>query len=716
MCGNYIKRAVSLIFAILMIFSVVSISAFAENNGKSDTYEIAVVYDNSGSMYTSGRTRWSLAKYSMEIFASMIDYSTDRLTIYPMHPVTTDGSTPESGGQTKVAITSRDDIKKIHQMYTPSAGDTPFDQANVAAQDLATSGADNKWLVFVTDGDVTNYNRTDLITPALEKLSTQYNISVQYLGIEVGKTMAPKDNSKDDRFYVAQATDRNIEDKLIEICNKIFERDELKGALKGKKLTLGVSMKKLIVFVQGDGANVTSIKDFNGNSVKILTDSGQISYSDTKYSAGGKYKNATVTDKTLYGRVVTFDACAKGTYDIEYSGSNIQIFYEPDVYIDVVMLDSDGNEVDPEGTLYPGEYSFVYSIRDSVTKEDMTDSELVDVKKFGGYIEITNGDNKKRIDNYKSGAPIKFEEGDEAYLYLEGEYLSGYKITIEDNREGFKFNITDFPDVPEFKAKVDILQDDDWYALKNRDKWKPIKVSFTVGGQPLTDEQMKRVVYDFSMDPELSYDYELLPGESAIAVYIAKDENGNDIPIDIKKNEPDITGSYKFTVTAKYTDENGKVSNEAKDNNSFRIEKFGIGPIKIFILLVILGLLALIYFLTHLPAFPARVRFAQDLGDGDFYPPNGCPIRPSENMGFGIGGLPIFTVNAKKITPWCNRKKGSARISIQVTNFANDIDSMSIDGVPVKVPDGEWITVSNESMVNTTDNKGNALIYIIKIN
>ena len=61
------------------------------------TYDIAVVFDNSGSMYQN--QAWCRAKYAMEIFASMLNYNNgDTLKIFPMWEVTRDGSTPNEGG------------------------------------------------------------------------------------------------------------------------------------------------------------------------------------------------------------------------------------------------------------------------------------------------------------------------------------------------------------------------------------------------------------------------------------------------------------------------------------------------------------------------------------------------------------------------------------------------------------------------------------------
>ena len=77
---------------------------------KEKSYEIAVVFDNSGSMYDN--ESWSRAKYAMEVFAAMLNEG-DVLKIFPMHPVTTDGKTKSGGSTSPIVVKSKSDISKI---------------------------------------------------------------------------------------------------------------------------------------------------------------------------------------------------------------------------------------------------------------------------------------------------------------------------------------------------------------------------------------------------------------------------------------------------------------------------------------------------------------------------------------------------------------------------------------------------------------------------
>ena len=96
------RRRVSILICVFLLFITIGanfITVEAANiTQKEKSYEIAVVFDNSGSMYDN--ESWSRAKYAMEVFAAMLNEG-DVLKIYPMHPVTTDGKTKSGALQTR---------------------------------------------------------------------------------------------------------------------------------------------------------------------------------------------------------------------------------------------------------------------------------------------------------------------------------------------------------------------------------------------------------------------------------------------------------------------------------------------------------------------------------------------------------------------------------------------------------------------------------------
>lgn len=125
--------------------------------------DIYVVYDDSGSMYKNYATgenvdTWSKAKYSMEVFASMLGEQ-DVMKIYYMSDYSKDG---KADGP-KITIEGGDDpnqnILKIQEQKTASK-DTPFEAVEEAYDDLEDSSGEEKWLIVLTDGQFLNGNGT----------------------------------------------------------------------------------------------------------------------------------------------------------------------------------------------------------------------------------------------------------------------------------------------------------------------------------------------------------------------------------------------------------------------------------------------------------------------------------------------------------------------------------------------------------------------------
>ena len=192
--GRDVKKYIGNLFriAVLVCFVAVfggcfSMRSYAATVSKvSKTYEIAVVFDNSGSMYND--QSWCRAKYAMEIFASMLDYGNgDVLKIFPMWEVTTDGTMPASGGSySAIEIRNSADINKISNMYTVRPSNTPFAPVSEAFQVLQTSAAQEKWLIVLTDGKFNEEARGQSAAIDLQSRLSQLAssaVKVQYLGI-----------------------------------------------------------------------------------------------------------------------------------------------------------------------------------------------------------------------------------------------------------------------------------------------------------------------------------------------------------------------------------------------------------------------------------------------------------------------------------------------------------------------------------------------------
>lgn len=562
----------------------VSVSADAVDK----TYDIAVVYDNSGSMYWNRNTAWSQAKYAMEIFASMLDYQRgDRLTIFPMNDVVSvedpehfdNKNNPWTGDQRfmrnstdKIEIKGKDDITKhISNMYTPYCGGTPDLQVHNAHDFLVSSAADEKWLIVLTDGDIENtslgidYGASELKGMLCSKASN--GIKVQYIQFGSSGKVLESDVAKN--FYAASAKDGEaLQKEFLDISKRIFRRDELPSPyLDGNALNLDLSMKSVIAFVQGADAVIRSLKDASGADAHVTLNSGQRRYSTVSHGRQDGFEyNDIMWDDSLAGHVVYFSDCEKGRYTLDYTGaSSIQLLYEPNVKLNIQLLNDDGEAVDARsGELDAGEYTIKTDIVDAKTGEDVMNHPLM-----GGDVVIktvvTTADGNAT--EYQNGAKITLTPDTKTDIRVEATYLKKYTITSDDMADA------DLPwpkggfVVPDKKFKLEAVveQSDAWYTLSQSDSWKPVKVTMSYDGRPLTDEELKTVALTVSSSKAINVRTEMLRGQSAYALHVAQDPNGTYVAPE--------TGDYVLTVDASFVDERGEpFSDSAKAE--FEVQRF----------------------------------------------------------------------------------------------------------------------------------------------
>lgn len=681
--SRVLYRISSLLLMLLMVVSVfctIPFTASAATVTKSEkNYDIAVVFDNSGSMYQN--QGWCRAKYAMEIFASMLNYDKDKLHIFPMWEVTTDGSQPNSGGSyAAIEVKSKKDIDKISNLYTVRPSNTPFAPITEAYNYLKTSSADEKWLIILTDGAFNQEARGQGASIDLQKRVSSLaskEIKVQYLGF--GGATALKANEANN-FFAKKSSDTSLKDDLIGICNAIFQRSILpSNRLSGEKLNLDLSMKNVIVFAQGANAKIVSLKDSSGKEVAVTLDSGQRKYSDIKAKG---YADAPI-DTSLAGQVVTFAACPKGEYTLSYSGAEkIQIFYEPDVDIDISFTNSDGQKIEKPEDFVAGEYTVNSKIVDASTGEDVTSHELMgnDVK-LNTYVKTSKDSERKE---YANGAKINFEPDDSTEIWVEGEYLGKYKISSKDDKKwdwlnGIEIN----PDTVDFKIDATVLQSQSWFKTKDHDNWKPIRIAMTLDGQPLTDEQLANTKLTITTSGDLKYRCEPIQGESAYNVYIAQDENGKYI-------EPE-TGKYKLNASATYIDEYGEETT-AKDDVSFEIQWYSKFWRWLLWILIILAIIIIIMMILNHPTLPSSI-YLNIRRTCHTVKINGTSIGLSTDLYPGE-----IRCEAKACTPLKDRGKPTAGFEIKDIRPTGSVNWYEIDGSRFRKTNGRYVNDDGETI------------------
>lgn len=649
-----LKRISSLLMTLVIVVSM--ITAMPLNTGAAQitktekSYDIAVVFDNSGSMYLDGSKAWCRAKYAMEIFASMMSYENgDKLTIFPMWGVTTDENSKGSGSYSAIKIGSKKDIDKISNLYTVEPLGTPFAPINEAHSYLKKSKADEKWLIVLTDGQFTEierggeYTEFDLQEELPKKASDK--IKVQYLGFA---DAAPLQSDEANNFFAKKSSDSSLKDDLIGICNSIFQRSILPSdRLSGSELELDLSMRNLIVFVQGEDGKIISLTDENGKKIKPTLDSGQRKYS--KISAGN-IATPIQYDTTLAGQVVTFSNCPKGKYTLNYSSDTTpQIFYEPDVDMDVSIVNKDGKRVKKAEDFVADEYTISSKIIDRNTGEDVTNHELLGNNvKLNTYVKTSKDSSYKE---YENGANINFEPDEDTKVYIEGKYLGKYKITSREDPNWKWLNLGIKIKLPKLTLELDAEQT--WYTVKDHKEWKPIKAIVKNKGKPLTDDELKNTKLNIEVNDELKYRVEPILGESAFNIYVSQDESGKCI-------EPK-TGKYKMYVTAIYENELGKSDPSNEEKVSFEIQTY---PLIVRILLISGIILIILAILIAITIILHKIKVLPN----DVISDNSVYKKAGKSAGVALARLNINSKGLfkQKGTISINTNKGNMGVSLSV--------------------------------------------------
>ncbi|GEM_PF-5631711 len=599
---NFLKRShrvniISLLIVLLLtlISAKPSLYALAAEENASNakktsvTHDIAIVFDNSLSMYEN-TDRWSQALYAIGVFASMLDYDTgDKLGIYPMGEISVGkGGSPVSD---RLEIT-KDNIQDISKIYCSHTSPTIMKPAYTARDYLKESSLDEKWLIIMTDGAF--YFDDSTSEPEAEKDGKWLNgimpklavngIKVQYLGFGEAKKV---NNNSSARIYGTNVESADLlAPTLVDICNMIFQRHKVQNISDGA-FDIDVSMNSIVAFAQGKSAEIKSLTDTGGNRIDAAI--------DEKINAGsegtGSYQNAPIAD--VAGQVVTFAPCEAGNYKLDYTGSNVEVFYEPNVTIKTSLKDSAGKEYDGSEEINTGEYTVHYELVDGVTGKDVQKSNLLAPVSFNAV--VSNNGQDKPVGN---GDAITLAPDEKTEIKVTASYLGEYEVTNENNANGFEFNVV-APEKQELNVKLSTEQNNGWFKLDDHDNWNAIRADVTLDGKKLSDEELAKV--KFELDPQPSEDFpyscRVIPGESAYEIKLG-DKNG-------AYAEPKCD-TYHLNATAQMKDEFGR-DLESKDSLRLTVEWYDEFWRWLLWLLILAILTLIIITILNLPAWPAKI-------------------------------------------------------------------------------------------------------------
>ena len=600
------KKIISLFLAVILLFTCVLVGTTTVYAAKTKSSRgIAIVFDNSGSMYDAGDQAWCRATYAMEVFASMLN-SGDTLQIYPMHPITVGDK--EFTMQNPLQITDAAQASTIREILTKDAGGTPIESIDCAVQGLQKLQTDKKYLVVLTDGGTFSKNGNGLTKKRtkteLDKRIQAYaskTMTVMYLGI--GSEACVPNTKESEYFIKKQAVNTtDVLSTLTDMCNLIFGRDTLpKNRISNKTMEFDISMKKLIVFVQGDNISDLKIKPKSGDSVGKLINSQQ-----TKYSTKGAADYKSVADTSLQGMITTYEDCAAGSYNIEYVGTatSVEVYYEPDADLEFVFTDSEGNNVDLN-SLYEGEYKVSFGMKDAKTGK-LISSDLLGKPHYEGSYTI-NGEKTNFTHDGQSGeVPIVLKMNDTFEADLTVTYLSGYTISKNSTDFGWpKGGVKVLaPPLGKFDAKLTVSQN--YILIKELEQTPEFIVDLTIGGKKLTAEEFDAVTVTVDC--------------GGIAHTVTPKKEDSQYLIKLEPTNGISEGSYRINVDAKYLDEAGR---ETQDTATAKVTlsntplwvKWAIG---LFLLMLLILLLWIILHIKVLPKYMHTTKRISSMNfDGD---------------------------------------------------------------------------------------------------
>lgn len=554
------KKCISGILSLLLVLSLLAGPAYAADGGgqkSASTNAIAIVFDNSGSMYASGSMAWCQATYAMEVFAAMMN-SGDTLQIYPMNEIDLNG-TPYSS-DSPLIINGTADAARIQDIFTHGVGLTPIESLPVAHDGLLRTQADQRWLIVLTDGNTFWENGAEISAEEtrdhLSQLLGQYSQDVNVLYLGIGDMQKPEFASS--TGYITRAdtvTSAGVPAKLSELCNLIFGRDELpQENMGGGQLQFDIPMRKLIVFVQGDSVGDIALTAPDGSVV------GAVSSYAPHYSTKGTGGYTSVPDTTLQGVIVTYGECPAGAYGLSYSGtaSSVVAYYEPDVDLAVYLADETGARVDLNGDVHPGQYDLMYGIADR--SGNLLDSALLGNTFYD--IAFTVNGNTQPITADRSGSQaIELADGDTVDVSAAVTFLSGYQIVKDGAMLGWPAGGLSVAPWPVGTLSMDVSGGSDTYDLFSLEDQAHYDVALRYDGQLLTPEQMDRTEMQAGLSGgNATYDLVRTDGGYALDIGYAEDVGSTE------------SGDYTVTLSASYVDENQQTS-AAEQTIGFTIQE-----------------------------------------------------------------------------------------------------------------------------------------------
>lgn len=469
-------HASSMLSSFLVFSLLTSCPLFAQEDYPSRA--IYVVYDDSGSMYVDNEGNmvdtWSKAKYSMEVFASMLGED-DSMAVYYMSDYSKDGDKKGPKIEIEGSDSTQTNVQKIHTQRTAS-GYTPFETVEAAYADLEKDSAQEKWLVILTDGDFQKNDEAladkTQVTQFMDDFFENKDPNVNVAFLAIGENVIPLTENKEENIFFEKATDSSqILEKVTEISNRIFNMNRLNLSNTDGEFEIDVPMSQLTIFVQGLDAKILGLRDEQGNEIGTLDE--VVGVKATEESDNDLHQD-NLPDSSLNGELATFTGnFAPGRYQVQaQNAQKIEVYYKPNLDV-VAYLTTPSNEKITDLTDLPtGDYIIHFELVSGIDHSPLPQRNIINQAPEGIQYQAQVTNNGQSLDTtFQDGDSIHVEQGD-----LEIEVIATY-LKYNTSTTHLSYSIWSHKNV-----SFETLKDGPWILDHHLDPAKPFQVQLLVEG------------------------------------------------------------------------------------------------------------------------------------------------------------------------------------------------------------------------------------------
>ncbi len=450
---------------------------------------IYIVYDDSGSMYVDNDGNmvdtWSKAKYSMEVFASMLGHD-DSMAIYYMSDYSKDGQKDGPKIELDGSDSTQINVQKIHSQRTAS-GYTPFETVEAAYADLEKNEADEKWLVILTDGDFQKNDEAledkTKVTQFMDDFFENKDSEVNVAFLAIGENVIPLTENQEENIFFEKAKDSSqILEKVTEISNRIFNMNRLNLNASEGQFEIDIPMSQFTVFVQGPNAKIEGLTNAQGQEVGTLEEVVGVKATET---SDNDFHQDNPPDTALSGELATFTGSfPPGTYQVKaQNAQKIEIYYKPNLDVIAYLTTPSGEKITNLADLPTGDYSIHFELVSGLDQSALPQRNLINQSEGGIQYQARIKNNGKTLDSlFKDGDSIHVEQGN-LDIDVTATYLKYNTSTTHLN-----YNIW-----AEKMVSFETIDQGPWTLNKTLEPTNPFKVKLLVEGQTPTYEEWEQI-------------------------------------------------------------------------------------------------------------------------------------------------------------------------------------------------------------------------------